>query len=83
MRAIVLLATCISFVWLPWQWTVFLMVLASTSVPLAGIVFGVLLDLVYAPVGISSVPLGALFGVMASLLGYAISRFLRARIIDV
>lgn len=79
-RAILILATCISFVMLPWQFTVVMMVVLSTTIPLAGIIVGVLIDLVYAPVGISSVPLGVLFGVVASALGYAISRFLRARI---
>ncbi len=82
MRGILILLTCISFVALPWQWTVASMILVSTSVPLAGIIFGVLLDLAYAPVGVGSVPLGTLYGLLASGLGYAISRFLRARIMD-
>ncbi len=82
MRGILIVLACISFVSLPWQWTVGFMIVVSTSVPLAGIVFGVLLDLVYAPVGVGSVPLGVLFGLLASGLGYAISRFLRARIMD-
>mgnify|MGYP007071675133 CR=1 FL=1 len=82
MRAILILATCISFVALPWQFTVFMMVVLSTSIPLAGIIVGVLLDLVYAPVVISSFPLGVVFGLCASAIGYAISRFVRARIID-
>jgi hypothetical protein len=82
-RAILILATCISFVALPWQFTVLMMVVLSTSIPLAGIIVGVLLDLVYAPVGVSSLPLGVMFGALATAIGYAISRFVRARIMDV
>jgi hypothetical protein len=82
MRGILIALTCLSFVALPWQWTVAFMIALSTSIPLAGIIVGVLLDLVYAPVGIGSVPLGILYGLVASGLGYAISRFLRARIMD-
>lgn len=82
MRAVLIVFTAISLVWLPWQWTVGFMIVVSTMVPLAGIVFGVLIDLVYAPVGIASLPLGVLWGAVASLIGYLVSRFLRARIIN-
>ena len=62
MRYVVLLATFLSLVWFPWPITVVLMVVSSMFVPLSGIVFGVLFDMVYAPVGAVSMPLGVLWG---------------------
>lgn len=83
MRYVVLLATFLSLVWFPWPITVVLMVVSSIFVPLSGIVFGVLFDMVYAPVGAVSMPLGVLWGSAASLAGYIISRFIRTRIMSV
>lgn len=83
MRYCVLVATFLSLVWLPWPITLVLMIASSISIPLSGIVFGVLFDMVYAPVGAVGIPLGVLWGSVASLLGYIISRFLQARIMSV
>lgn len=81
MRAVILVATFLSLVWLPWPMTVVLMVVASISFPLSGIAFGILFDLLYAPA--AGIPLGLLWGSAASIAGYAISRFIRERIIRV
>ena len=83
MRFVLLVATFLSLVWLPWPITVVLMVASSISLPLSGIVFGVLIDMLYAPVGAVGIPLGVLWGSVASLVGYTISRFVRARIMSV
>ena len=83
MRYVLLVATFLSLVWLPWPITVVLMVASSISLPLSGIVFGVLIDMLYAPVGAVGIPPGVLWGSVASLAGYTISRFIRARIMSV
>lgn len=83
MRYSILLATFLSLVWLPWPITVALMVASSISLPISGIVFGVLFDLVYAPIGAVGLPLGVLWGAGASLTGYLILRFIRTRIMSV
>lgn len=83
MRYGILVATFLSLVWLPWPLTLLLMIISSISIPLSGIVFGVLFDMVYAPVGAVGIPLGVLWGGTASLVGYTLSRFIRARIMSV
>ena len=83
MRYCVLLVTLLSFFWLPWQLTVLLMIVSSVFFPLAGVVFGVLFDVIYAPVGFVDVPLGIVWGAAATMLGYGIERFIRARIMSV
>lgn len=81
-RYLVLGVTFLSLFWLPWPFTVFLMFLASVFVPLAGIVFGVLLEVLYAPVGFIGVPIGVLWGALASLAGFGLSRFIATRIMS-
>ncbi len=83
MRYGVLLLTLLSFFWLPWQLTVLLMIVSSVFYPLAGVVFGVLFDVMYAPVGFVGLPLGIVWGIVATLIGYGIERFIRARIMSV
>lgn len=77
---VLLIATALSLVWLPWPITIACMLAASVRVPLAGIIFGVLLDVFYAPFGAVHLPIGICVGALASLAGYGISRFLEARI---
>lgn len=81
-RYLVLLATFLSLFWLPWQCTVVFMLVASVFFPLSGIVFGVLFDVLYAPLGFVGLPLGILWGATASLVGYGLSRFISARIMS-
>jgi hypothetical protein len=82
MRYGFLIATFLSLVWLPWPITLALMIVSSVSFPLSGIVFGVLFDMIYAPVGALGIPLGVLWGGVASLLGYVLSRFMQERIMS-
>jgi len=81
-RYAVLLVTFLSLFWLPWQYSVVFMLIASTFFPLSGILFGVLFDVLYAPLGFVGLPLGIVWGATASLVGFGLSRFISARIMS-
>jgi hypothetical protein len=79
-RPVLLLATFLSLVWMPWPVTIVFMVLTSIFIPISGIVFGLLLDIFYAPLGVSSLPYGLMWGSLATAIGFMVERFLRTRI---
>lgn len=79
-RYVILAATFLSVLWMPWPITVMLMTISSMLLPVAGIIFGVMFDMIYAPVGAIGIPLGIMWGASASVLGVLMSRFIRSRI---
>lgn len=81
-RPILLIATALSLFWMPWTITIACMVLTSIFMPISGIVFGLLLDIFYAPFGVSTLPYGLMWGSAASLTGFIVERFVRTRIMD-
>ena len=76
-----LIATAIlSALLFPYPYTVLLTVIASVAFPPTGLLVGVLVDaLYYTGTGL---PLGLLMGLGASIFGFVVHRFVKARIMD-
>lgn len=80
MRYVFLALALLSIFFFPYPLTVLLSFVASLYVPIAGLLIGILADLVYYTPHASSLPLATMYGAAASLLAYILRRFVRARL---
>lgn len=66
----------------PWQVSLVAIFLAALSLPPAGLMLGLLADVVYFVPGAAFVPYFSLLGLVASVLAALVHRFVKTRIMD-
>lgn len=81
MRIVIPLLAGISLLILPWPIAALLMLPAAYVLPVAGLLLGVLADLLYFVPGAALVPLFSLYGLAIGVGAIFVRRFMKARII--
>lgn len=81
-RGVIIFFAFISLFMAPWQVSAGMLLLAAGMVPLAGLLLGVIADVVYYSPGSTFMPYFTLFGVVAFLLSLIVQRFVKTRIME-
>ncbi|MES2668627.1 MAG: hypothetical protein V4644_02985 [Patescibacteria group bacterium] len=79
LRAALLLIAFLSFFLFPWQVSVALLFSASLLIPPAGLLLGIIGDLVYYVPGASLLPFLTLWGACATAFALLVHRFVKTR----
>jgi hypothetical protein len=78
----VLLLALVGVIAFPWPYALFLAIVASLYVPLAGLALGIISDALYYTHAASLIPWGTLVGGIVTVLAYLARRFMKARVSD-
>ncbi len=81
-RVVLVFAALLSPFLFPFPVTLLLMFAAATFLPVAALVVGILVDVLYYSPEASFLPVGVLSGAVLALLGLLVRRFVKARIIS-
>jgi hypothetical protein len=80
-RTALIVLSLVGTVAFPWAYSAGLVFLASLYLPYLGLVFGVLYDTLYYPLG-AGFPVATLTGLLIALLAFFARRFLKTHIAD-
>jgi hypothetical protein len=79
-RIIVITIAALGVFFFPWPYAMFLAFIAALFIPVLGLVFGLLSDLLYFSHSASHVPWATIIGAFSSAVAFFVRRFIKTRI---
>lgn len=80
MRALIISASIATLFFFPYPLSVVVIFLLALYIPLSGVALGIMLDALYFTEGAAPLPYATITGLIATLLGILVQRFIRTHV---
>ena len=81
-RGVIVFFAFVSLFMVPWLVAAAMLLVVAVMVPVAGLLLGVIADVVYYSPGSAFMPYFTLFGIIATIFSLLVQRFVKTRIME-